>query len=467
METPFKTVFCFFLVFILFSVTFVDASVHPIAIQGRFFVDTVTSSPFYIKGVDYQPGGSSGVTAEKDPLSNPETCTRDIILFQELGINTIRVYSVNPDLNHDKCMTLLANAGIYLVLDVNSPLENQNLNRYEPWKSYNAEYLNHIFKIVEQFSYYNNTLAFFAGNEVVNDRRSAKASSTYVKAVIRDLKNYIQNNSPRSIPVGYSAADDLHYRIPLAKYLECEEENAGVDFYGVNSYQWCGYQNFHTSGYSSLVEDYRDYTKPIFFSEYGCNEVQPRIFQEVSSLYSKDMTGVFSGGLVYEFSQEPNNYGLVEIDEYGNARVRQDFEALKNQFKMVQNPSGSQLASMLTTMRRKQQQAICEAEYDNIEISSGLPYTLADEFIEFGVTVNRGKYIPLTANDFKTSFKIFGVDGRPLEAREIKQVTDLYAYDTPSTFGIFKSGMYNNFFEGIEDDELDEFEVWKGQVEKN
>lgn len=42
---------------------------------------------FYIKGVDYQPGGSSAVSTSRDPLLNPLICARDIALFQELGIN--------------------------------------------------------------------------------------------------------------------------------------------------------------------------------------------------------------------------------------------------------------------------------------------------------------------------------------------------------------------------------------------
>lgn len=73
-------------------------------------------------------------------------------------------------------MSMLAAAGIYLVLDVNSPLPNHHLNRYEPWNTYNLDYLENIFKVVEQFSYYNNTLGFFAGNEIVNDMISAKVS---------------------------------------------------------------------------------------------------------------------------------------------------------------------------------------------------------------------------------------------------------------------------------------------------
>lgn len=70
-------------------------------------------------------------------------------------------------------MSMLAAAGIYLVLDVNSPLPDHHLNRNEPWLSYNNKYLENVLRIVEQFSYYNNTLGFFAGNEVINDETSA------------------------------------------------------------------------------------------------------------------------------------------------------------------------------------------------------------------------------------------------------------------------------------------------------
>jgi hypothetical protein len=79
-----------------------------------------------------------------DPLSDGEACARDIYLMQKLGINTVRVYSVDPTLNHDTCMSYLAAAGIYLILDVNSPLAGQNLNRYEPWTTYTSDYLYHV-----------------------------------------------------------------------------------------------------------------------------------------------------------------------------------------------------------------------------------------------------------------------------------------------------------------------------------
>jgi hypothetical protein len=45
---------------------------------------------FYIRGVDYQPGGSSNTA---DPLANATNCKRDISFMKDLGLNTIRVCS--------------------------------------------------------------------------------------------------------------------------------------------------------------------------------------------------------------------------------------------------------------------------------------------------------------------------------------------------------------------------------------
>lgn len=35
----------------------------------------------------YQPGGQSGFSKKKDPLSDPETCLRDAALMQRLGVS--------------------------------------------------------------------------------------------------------------------------------------------------------------------------------------------------------------------------------------------------------------------------------------------------------------------------------------------------------------------------------------------
>jgi hypothetical protein len=73
-------------------------------------------------------------------------------------------------------------------------------------------------------------------------------------------------------------------------------------------------------------------------SEYGCN-TNTRTFEEVASLYGTNMTPVYSGGLVYEYSQEANDYGLVTIS--GNSVTElPDFAALQTAYQNTPQPSG-------------------------------------------------------------------------------------------------------------------------------
>ncbi|KAK6455996.1 Glucanosyltransferase-domain-containing protein [Scheffersomyces xylosifermentans] len=304
-----------------------------VTVQGNaFFVD---GERFYIRGVDYQPGGSSDLF---DPLSDPKTCERDIKYFTQLGLNTVRVYSVDNTADHDECMAKLAEAGIYVILDVNNPFAS--ITREESACSYNTLYLNEVFATVKAFAAYNNTLGFFAGNEVINDGPSV-AAAPYVKATIRDIKTFIKNNGLRSIPVGYSAAAVDEYNLPSAEYFNCgDDELARVDMYGFNDYSWCGKASMQTSGWDQKVDEFKNYSLPLFFSEYGCNNPSPRPFTDVTALYSTDMSSVFSGGLVYEYSQAANKYGLVEISD-GNVTTLDDFDNLKSQLSATKNPSGN------------------------------------------------------------------------------------------------------------------------------
>lgn len=74
-------------------------------------------------------------------------------------------------------------------------------------------------------------------------------------------------------------------------------------------------------------------------SEYGCNHAT-RKFEEVASLYSSNMSPVYSGGLVYEYSQESSNYGLVNIESDTSVSPRPDFSALQSALAGTKPPSG-------------------------------------------------------------------------------------------------------------------------------
>jgi hypothetical protein len=84
---------------------------------------------------------------------------------------------------------------------------------------------------------------------------------------------------------------------------------------------------------------------PSSLSEFGC-VTNKRQFNEIASLYGSDMTSVYSGGLVYEYSKEQQGqdpvqpkYGLVQLN--GNSAESQpDFATLKSAFQKTPIPTG-------------------------------------------------------------------------------------------------------------------------------
>ena len=221
----------------------------------------------------------------------------------QLQTNTVRVYAVDPTLNHDQCMQMLADAGIYVVADLGEP--KTSINRDQP--QWNEEIYNRYTAVVDTFSKYNNVLGFFAGNEVSNAPNNTQAS-VFVKAAVRDIKSYIATKKYRPIGVGYATNDD-DQRENLANYFDCGDPSAAIDFWGYNIYSWCGPSSYEASHYQERTQEFATYNVPAFFAEYGCNTIKPRIFDEVTALFGSNMSKVWSGGIVYMYFQEANEYG--------------------------------------------------------------------------------------------------------------------------------------------------------------
>ncbi|KAL5629442.1 hypothetical protein BROUX41_001048 [Berkeleyomyces rouxiae] len=407
------------------------AAVPSLEVQGNAFVNPKTGNRFQLLGVDYQPGGSAGYKPDngEDPLTDADRCLRDASLMQLLGVNTIRVYNLSPNLNHDECASIFNAAGIYMAIDVNSPLVGEALTSWEPWTSYYASYLNRTFAVVEAFKSYPNTLLFFSGNEIINDNKTIDASPAYIRAVTRDLKNYIKAHSDRYIPVGYSAADVRNVLFDTWNYLTCtiegEENNESrADLFALNSYSWCGNSTYEKSGFNTLVEGFKDSASPIFFSEFGCNEVQ-REFTEIQAIYGKDMTPVFSGGLVYEWTQEDNNYGLVKVNSNGSVSLLGDFNRLYTHYRMLnidalqgKPPKSTGQAptcdfSLLTTKG-------FQSKWDipAIPESDG-----SDKILKDGVSpAPVGKLVQIS--DFTVKHQFFDASGKEMTDVKIKTVAD-------------------------------------------
>ncbi|KAL3455608.1 Glucanosyltransferase-domain-containing protein [Aspergillus heterothallicus] len=328
------------------------ADVDPIVIKGSKFFYSSNNTQFYIRGVAYQQdystngttSSSTNSTSYKDPLADATSCKRDVPILQDLNTNTIRVYAVDPTADHDTCMNLLADAGIYVIADLSDPTES--IDRSSPrWETgLYTRYTN----VIDALAGYKNTLGFFAGNEVSNTVDTTDASA-FVKAAVRDMKSYIKSKSYRSgLGVGYATNDDKDIRVNMADYFNCEEEDEGIDFWGYNVYSWCGDSSYSTSGYKDRTEEFANYSVPVFFAEYGCNEVQPRKFTEIATLFGDTMAEVWSGGIVYMYFQEDNDYGLVSIVDSTSVSTMADYKYYSSQINSV-SPSGTNKASYTPT----------------------------------------------------------------------------------------------------------------------
>ncbi|KAI0970765.1 Glucanosyltransferase-domain-containing protein [Xylaria arbuscula] len=265
---------------------------------NKFF--TSDGDQFFIKGVAYQ-------LVPDDPLVDAAQCARDASLMEKLGVNTIRVYHVDADGDHDACMDTFAKAGIYAMVDMDT--FTTYILPDDP--SWNDTQFNSYAKVMDTFQKYDNLLGLFVGNEIIALNNQSLAAP-FIKSATRDLKAHRDAKGYRKIPVGYSATDIAELRPWLQDYLTCGGNSSeNIDFYGINSYQWCDPSSYMGSGYANLESLGQDFPVPIFFSETGCNTPGPRLFEDQASIFGPIMSKDWSGAIIYEWIEETNHYGLI------------------------------------------------------------------------------------------------------------------------------------------------------------
>jgi len=351
------------------------AALDPIVVKGQKFFNSKTGAQFFMKGIAYQqdlihvdPSAMKKGQRYVDPITNLKQLKTDIPYLEELETNTIRVYAIDPEEDHDAAMKLLDDAGIYVIADLSEP--DLSINRDDP--HWDKALFNRYKAVIDVMAKYDNTLGFFAGNEV-SDKVNNTAASAYVKAAIRDTKKYIKDQGYRKLPVGYATNDDPEIRDALADYFNCGSADESTDFWGYNIYSWCGQSSMKISGLDIRTEQFRDYNVPSFFAEYGCNVPRPRPFTDVAALYGKEMSDVWSGGIVYMYFEEDNEYGLVE-EKNGKITKLKDFDNYKSQIKKVE-PKGISMSSYTPPKIEARE---CPAVGDGWEASEVLPPTPDD-----------------------------------------------------------------------------------------
>ena len=291
--------------------------------------------------------GSTGIAYQltpEDPLVDTKQCAMDADLMKTLGANAIRVYHVDPEKDHDGCMTAFSNAGIYLFLDLDT-FDTMILGA-QP--AFNDTQFQSFAKVLDNFQQYDNLAGVFVGNEVLTVPTDSP-SAPYVKAAAANIKAYRDRMKYRKIPVGYSAADIASLRPMLQNYLVCGGNNTeSIDFFGLNAYEWCGTQDYQTSGYVNLQNMAEGFPVPIFFSETGCNTNRPRTFADQAAIFGPNMSSTWSGAIIYEWIEEANDYGLVSFPNGGVSGsptpVQPDFSNLMTAWSSI-SPSSTPLSA--------------------------------------------------------------------------------------------------------------------------
>lgn len=426
-----------------------SADLDPIVMKGtKFFWENGTQ--FFIKGVAYQQdsaaaGSSTGSSSYTDPLSDEDACTRDVPLLEALGTNVIRTYAIDPTADHSACMSLLQDAGIYVISDLSEP--SSSINRDDP--SWDVDLYDRYTAVVDELSQYSNVIGFFAGNEVTNNASNTDASA-YVKAAVRDTKSYIatlQAAGGRWMGVGYAANDDSEIRHNLADYFNCGNQSEAIDFFGYNIYSWCGDSDFETSGYSDQVDFFSNYSVPVFFAEYGCNTnggAEGRTWTDTTELFSDDMTGVFSGGIVYMYFEEDNDYGLVTIDG-DSASTMTNYEVLSSKLAAVSPSSTSSDAYEATNSPQS-----CPTVSDDWQAAEDLPPTPDRDLCECAYAASSCQPSDdLDSDDYGTIFNyICGADTDACNYIKADESTGVYSpyimCNSTQKLGILLDAYYKN-----------------------
>ncbi|GAB9469655.1 1,3-beta-glucanosyltransferase [Globisporangium polare] len=311
-----------------------DAWTAPIVAKGNKFFNSETGDEFRLKGMAYYPRPNAGEMAdvgnydwaadEHEAVWKPH-----LEIMKDLGVNTLRLYSVDPGKSHDKFMCACSDAGIYVLVGVTAPCENCSVIDELPPKCYPDSLFTRAQIVYNAFAVYDNTLGFSIGNEnnlQVQHGKDGTATAPCVKAFLRDTRAYAASctGNVRQVPIGLDIAD-IPPRDQWLKYYDCavdNDENSRAEWIGFNPYVECDPIDHKTysqsTGLQTLMKVYDDaaYPRPIMFGEFGCNEGVNTVegYENQRSFYDakwmneeKGMTDEIVGGNVFEFSTEVAN----------------------------------------------------------------------------------------------------------------------------------------------------------------
>uniref|UniRef100_K3WW72 Glycoside hydrolase family 5 domain-containing protein n=1 Tax=Globisporangium ultimum (strain ATCC 200006 / CBS 805.95 / DAOM BR144) TaxID=431595 RepID=K3WW72_GLOUD len=327
---------------------YAQAWTAPIIAKGNKFFYSDTGNEFRLKGMAYYPRPNAGEMASVSNYDwtadeHEDVWMDHLDVMQDLGVNTIRLYSIDPSKSHDKFMCACSNRGIYVLVGFTAPCANCSIIDELPSKCYSDSLFTRAQMVYNAMAVYDNTLGFSVGNENnLQMLHGAKGVTTApcVKVFLRDTRNYASScaGSLRQVPIGLDIAD-IPPREQWLRYYDCEinnDEHTRADYcspplvsllylvfrLGFNPYVECNPRSHteykHSTGLQNLMAEYAatSYSRPIMFGEFGCNEGENTIdgYENQRSFYDArwmneetEMTNEIVGGNVFEFTTEVMN----------------------------------------------------------------------------------------------------------------------------------------------------------------
>ncbi|OAG07790.1 uncharacterized protein CC84DRAFT_719666 [Paraphaeosphaeria sporulosa] len=265
----------------------VTAEVEPIEIKGsHFFYKNGTA--FFVRGIRYEPFGYelSNFNPPPDPLGSGILCRRDIPYLSGFNINVIVVAYIDRDKDHSECVNALADAGIYVV-----PQVDAGVNSY--LYVWNQETFDYKIGIISSLANYSNVLAFrmtAAGQQPTD--------LLYFRAAFRDMRTYMSEVLHRSIPIVLSILPEEQEKDTI-DYIWCHDDAADI------VQLWMGNSVINCTS-DQNIEDAVDFAKslsgPIVLEGMRCDlyigEFDDRNYEFMYDVYSDKGAAALSGGIL-------------------------------------------------------------------------------------------------------------------------------------------------------------------------